>query len=231
MRRTFEAMHKMTPPRGAGGNPATNKALLCAIFGTLFVLPGNSAADGPTSPPTSGSIIIAEGFSAPNGYPVADIPPDINGFSFVDWCNDVPAGQSSCVPTVELEVFDARRGRSLGFVYAWGKEFGGSADGVSLVFKEFILLDLHGGQLFTLSQDGGHPGGAFADPTIIVPKEGDQVLLGGAEGVVLGGTGLYSRASGGYSTRLKVEIDFVSGAFIYYDELYFRFREVAVKPF
>ena len=201
-----------------------NKVILGAIFVTLFLF---SPRDGEAKPPPStlgdGSIIVAEGFSAPNNFPVADIPADINGFSFADWCAGV------CVPTVELEVFDAKKNKSLGYIYAWGKEFGGSADGVSLVFKEFSLYDLDGGQLYTLSQDGGHPGGAFADPSVVIPKAGDQVLLGGAEGVVLGGTGIYAGASGGYSTRLKVEVDFESGFFIYYDELYFRFRKVRIE--
>lgn len=208
-----------------------NKVMLGAIAITVVVV---SARDGEAKPPPStlgdGSIVVAEGFSAPNDFPVANIPSDINGFSFVDWCNDVPAGEPPCVPTVKLEVIDAKKGKSLGFVYAWGKEFGGSDDGVSLVFKEFILLDLDGGQLYTLSQDGGHPGGAFADPMVIIPKAGgDQVLLGGAEGIVLGGTGIYAGADGGYSTRLKVEIDFETQLFIYYDELYFRFRNVRVE--
>lgn len=200
-----------------------NKAVLSAIIVTMFLAPQSGEAAPPASTLGDGSIIVAEGFSAPNDFPVANIPADINGFSFADWCGGV------CIPTVKLEVFDAKKGKSLGFVYAWGKEFGGSADGVTLVFKEFILYDLDGGQLYTLSQDGGHPGGAFADPTIIIPKAGDQVLLGGAEGVVLGGTGIYAGASGGYSTRLKVEVDFASGFFIYYDELYFRFREVRIE--
>jgi hypothetical protein len=126
-------------------------------------------------------------------------------------------------------VFDAKNGKSLGFIYAWGQDFGGSADGVSLVFREFILYDLDGGQLYTISEDGGHPGGAFADPTVVIPKVADQVLLGGAEGQVVGGTGLYAGASGGYSTRLKVEGDFASGFFVYYDELYLRFREVRIE--
>jgi hypothetical protein len=207
-----------------------NKTMLSTLLVTLLALPNVSAADDAKSQPANGSIIVAEGFSAANTYPIDDIPADINGFSFVDWCNDVPAGQPTCIPTVELEVFDVKKGKSIGFVYAWGKEFGGSADGVTLVFKEFILLELQGGQLYTLSQEGGHPGGAFADPSIIIPKQGDQVLLGGAEGVVLGGTGVYAGASGAYSTRLKVEVDFASGLFVYYDELYFRFREVFVKP-
>jgi hypothetical protein len=38
-----------------------------------------------------------------------------------------------------------------------------------------------------------------------IPKHGDIVLLGGAEGLVVGGTGQYRNARGPYSTRLKVE--------------------------
>ena len=201
-----------------------NKLMLSILFAaTLLLLPSRGETQGGPSTLGNGSVIVAEGFSAPNNFSVADIPADINGFSFADWCG------GACVPTVQLEVFDAKKGKSLGHVYAWGKEFAASADGVTLVFKEFILYDLDGGQLYTLSQDGGHPGGAFADPNIIIPKAGDQVLLGGAEGIVLGGTGIYAGASGGYSTRLKVEVDFASGFFIYYDELYFRFRDVRIE--
>jgi hypothetical protein len=81
--------------------------------------------------------------------------------------------------------------------------------------------------LWTITQDGGHAAGSFADPALIIPKFGSVVLVGGAEGEVIGGTGKYANASGGYSTRLKVEADF-SGNFIYYDELYFRYRNVKV---
>jgi hypothetical protein len=85
---------------------------------------------------------------------------------------------------------------------------------------------LREGQIYTLSQDRGHPGGAFADPSLIIPKHGDVVFLGGAEGLVVGGTGKYRNASGLYSTRLKVET--IDGFFVYYDELFFRFREVDI---
>jgi hypothetical protein len=86
---------------------------------------------------------------------------------------------------------------------------------------------LRDGQLYTLSQEGGHPGGAFADPSLIIPKHGDVVLLGGAEGLVIGGTGRYSGATGPYSTRLKVET--IGGFFAYYDELFIRFRNVDIQ--
>ena len=70
---------------------------------------------------------------------------------------------------------------------------------------------------------------------LVIPKHGDVVLLGGAEGLVVGGTGKlvvggtgkYATAGGPYSTRLKLET--IGGLFAYYDELFFRFREVDVQ--
>jgi hypothetical protein len=167
---------------------------------------------------SNGSIILAEGFAAPNTYS-GPLP----GF-FESWCADTVSG-NPCIPTVTLDVFDAKKERRLGAIHAWGKDFVATASG-TLQFKEFILYDLKGGQIYTLSQDGGHPGGAFADPTLVIPKQGELVLLGGAEGLVVGGTGVYRNGWGPYSTRLKVET--IGGFFVYYDELFFRFREVDV---
>lgn len=186
--------------------------------------PDPSAAAGPPAVLGSGSIIVAEGFASPNAFPTSQLPDQ-----FHEWCNngdDTP----ECVPTVELEVFDAKKVESLGYIYAWGQDFEGSADGVTLRFREFIYYNLDGGELFTISEPSGHPAGAFADPTLVIPKSGIAgavVLLGGAEGLVTGGTGRYAGAGGGYSTRLKVE--FVDGNPIYYDELYIRFRDVRVE--
>ena len=168
---------------------------------------------------SNGSIILAEGFAAPNTYG-GPLP----GF-FESWCADTEDG-SRCIPTVTLDVFDAKKARRLGAVHAWGKDFRSTGSG-TVQFKEFILYELKDGQLYTLSQNGGHPGGAFADPTLIIPKHGDVVLLGGAEGLVVGGTGKYSAASGPYSTRLKVET--IGGFFAYYDELFIRFREIDIQ--
>jgi hypothetical protein len=167
----------------------------------------------------TGSMILAEGFAVPNTYggPLPDF--------FETWCADTEDG-SRCIPTVTLDVFDSKRARRLGVVHAWGKDFRSTASG-TVQFKEFVLYELRDGQLYTLSQEGGHPGGAFADPSLVMPKHGDLVLLGGAEGLVVGGTGRYSSAHGPYSTRLKLET--IGGFFAYYDELYFRFREVEVR--
>jgi hypothetical protein len=161
-----------------------------------------------------GSMFVVEGFAAANSYSGA-MPA-----MFADWCDGV------CFPTVTLEAVDVKHTRHLGWVHAWGKEFAGAGD--TIQFKEFILYEFKGGQLYTVSEDGGHPAGAFTDPTLVPPKFGAVVLVGGAEGSVVGGTGKYKKAGGAYSTRLKVEDD-GAGNFFYYDELYFRFREVDIK--
>lgn len=182
------------------------------------------AAVADSSADPQGSVMIADGFAAPNTFDTSLLPE-----VFHQWCNngdDIP----ECVPTVELEVFDERKEKSLGFIYAWGQDFEASADGVTLRFREFIYYALNRGELFTISDDSGHPAGAFADPALVIPKSGIAgavVLLGGAEGQVVGGTGIYHRSGGGYSTRLKVE--FAGGNPVYYDELYFRFRYVRVR--
>ena len=185
---------------------------LPVFFAVLF----NGLVTQAESP--NGSMIFAEGFAAPNTYsgPLPDF--------FEAWCADTEDG-SRCIPTVTLDVFDPKKARRLGVIHAWGKDFR-STDSGTLQFKEFVLYELRGGLLYTLSQDGGHPGGAFADPSLVIPKHGDVVLLGGAEGLVVGGTGKYRTAQGPYSTRLKLET--IGGFFAYYDELYFRFREVDI---
>ena len=167
----------------------------------------------------SGSIIFAEGFASANTY-TGPLP----GF-FESWCTDSVDGRG-CIPTVMLDVYEPKKGKRLGVIFAWGKDFRSTAAG-TLQFKEFVLYDLKDGQLYTLGQDGGHPGGAFADPTLVIPKHGEFVLLGGAEGLVVGGTGKYVTAGGAYSTRLKLET--IDRLFAYYDELFFRFREVDVQ--
>ena len=184
------------------------------VFLTVLLTAGVAHSQNP-----HGSIVLAEGFATANAYsgPLPDF--------FEAWCADTDDG-SSCIPTVTLDLFDARKGRRLGRFHAWGKDFRSTATG-TLQFKEFILYDLREGQLFTLSQDRGHPGGAFADPSLVIPKHGDVVLLGGAEGLVVGGTGKYRHAGGPYSTRLKVET--IGGVFAYYDELFFRFRQVEIR--
>ena len=117
----------------------------------------------------NGSMILAEGFAAPNAYtgPLPDF--------FEGWCADSESG-TRCIPTVTLDVFDSKKTRRLGVLHAWGKDFRSTSTG-TLQFKEFVLYELEDGQLYTLSQPGGHPGGAFADPSLVIPKHGELVLL------------------------------------------------------
>jgi hypothetical protein len=198
---------------------------MMTIIGTCLVLVmGAAVANAGQANIGEGSVIIADGFAAPNSYPTGLLP----GI-FREWCNngdDIP----ECFPTVELAVVDAKKREAVGTIYAWGQDFIASPDGNTISFREFIYYDLEGGELFTISEAPGHPGGAFADPSIIIPKSGIPgavVLLGGAEGRVAGGTGIYEGAGGKYSTRLKVE--FVGGIAVYYDELYFSFPEVRIE--
>lgn len=97
----------------------------------------------------SGSIIFAEGFASLNTY-TGPLP----GF-FESWCTDTEDG-GRCVPTVMLDVYEPKKGKRVGVMFAWGKDFRSAAG--TLQFKEFVLYDLKDGQLYTLSQDGGHPG-------------------------------------------------------------------------
>lgn len=159
----------------------------------------------------NGSMAIVEGAPAANSY-TGEIPQALE-----DWCENV------CVPLVTLEMVDPQKTRSLGLLHTWGRDF--NFGSLSLQFKEFIIYELDGGQFYTVSQDGSQPTAAFIDQALLPPKVGTQVLIGGTEGVVLPGTGKYANAGGAYSTRLKLETD-EFGAIVYYDELFFRFREV-----
>ena len=156
---------------------------------------------------------IVEGAPAPNSYTGA-LPA-----ALVEWCDGV------CLPLVTLEMTDVKKTRPLGVLHTRGKDFNFGTSAIQ--FKEFIIYELQGGQFYTASQDGSQPTAAFIDPALLPAKVGTQVLIGGTEGVVLPGTGKYKKAGGPYSTRLKLESDDL-GNIVYYDELYFRFREVKV---
>ena len=78
----------------------------------------------------NGSVVIVEGFSAPNSY--SGEMPDI----FYEWCGKV------CFPTVTLEAVDVQKTRHLGYVHAWGKEF--EAEGDTIKFKQFVLYAFRG---------------------------------------------------------------------------------------
>ena len=176
---------------------------------TYIALAAAGVAAGP-----NGSMAIVEGAPAPNSY-TGELPQALE-----EWCDGV------CMPLVTLEMTDVKKSRPIGILHTWGKDF--NFGSTTIQFKEFIIYELKGGQFYTVSQDGSQPTAAFIDQALLPPKVGAQVLIGGTEGVVLPGTGKYKNAGGGYSTRLKLESDEM-GNIVYYDELYFRFRELKLK--
>ena len=182
------------------------------IIYCIAIVCSNIGAAGAFAGP-NGSMAIVEGAPAANSYE-GEIPQALE-----EWCDNV------CVPLVSLEMTDAKKNKPIGVLHTWGKSFNfGSA---FIQFEEFIIYELKGGQFYTVSQDGSQPTAAFIDQALLPPKVGAQVLIGGTEGIVLPGTGKYKKAGGAYSTRLKLETDEL-GNIVYYDELYFRFREVKV---
>lgn len=174
-------------------------------------------------------IVASVGASSKGTIAIAEGAPDVNDFTnvpqplFDEWC-----GGDVCIPTVKLGLASAT-GRNLGFVYAFAKNF--QVAGNTTVFEEFLIFALRRGNVYAISQPGGHPGGAIADPSLVIPKFGGEfVLVGGAEGVVVGGTRKFKHACGGYSTRLKLEQSVVGGqpVPVYYDELFFRFKDLSI---
>ena len=154
-----------------------------------------------------------------NGAAVANThaPPDTPTFSA--WCNvDGP-----CAPSVMQPVYDTANGRLRGTIYVWTKNFVYSADGKSLCFGEFIWFALAEGDLYTHSGSDGTCG-AFIDTSLKAPTHLTgigQVIAGGGDGTIVGGTGKFSKWTGGtYTDRVFVEFDFTGGA-NYYDQLFF----------
>jgi hypothetical protein len=172
---------------------------------TLCVFLAGGANAGP-----KGSVAIVEGAPIENNYE-GDLPQALD-----EWCEEV------CLPLVTLEMAD-EKGKPLGVLHTWGKDFNFGTTYIQ--FNEFIIYELSGGQFYTVSQEGTLPTAAFIPQELLAPKVGDIVLIGGTEGLVLPGTGKYSKAGGAYSTRLKLEAN-TAGQIVYYDELVFRFREV-----
>lgn len=171
-------------------------------------------AQAQDEPQNNGSMAIVEGAPAPNHY--NGMIPDV----LEEWCD------GECIPLVSLEMTDVKKDKPIGVLHTWGKAF--NFGEYFIQFEEFIIYELSGGQFYTVSQNGSQPTAAFIPPSLLPPKVGDVVLIGGTEGVVLPGTGKYENAGGPYSTRLKLEADNL-GNIVYYDELYFRFREVQVN--
>lgn len=153
---------------------------------------------------------ISTGFRQENDFS-GRLPPQLE-----IWC----AG--TCVPTDKAPLFDGLTGERVGFFYSWAKDFidDGNLPPVTVCFSEFLILELGSRGRIYLESDPQETCGVFADPALIVPVEGDQVVAGGSEGKVVGGTKEFRHQTGNYTTRLYVE--FRNAAVYYYDELFFR---------
>ena len=175
-----------------------------ATLGLLMLLfPGIAAA-------TNNIVLIYSGPAIPN----TQAPPDVQAFT--DWCD------SNCAPTVDLPMYDAVTGNLKGNVAVWGTPFTLSADGSSLCFSEFIVFNLPEGSIYTQSPKPNGTCGGFIDPALkpATHVSVGQVVGGGGDGVIVGGTGKYKNWAGTYTDRVFVELSFGSDP-NYYDQLFF----------
>lgn len=146
----------------------------------------------------------------------AESGPDTQVFN--DWC----AG--GCFPTTQFSLVDPVSGKNAGSANVWGKDTTFSADGQTLCFTEFIVYHLKKGDIYTL---GGFQKtcGTYMDRALVIPKSstdpGVQVLAGGGEGSIVGGTGKYKNITGTYNDRTFVEILRAQFGIKYYDALFF----------
>ena len=158
-------------------------------------------------------VLIFNGAAVTNTHAAPNTP------TFASWCSS----GGPCSPSVMQPVYDASSGELRGTIYVWTKNFVYAADGKSLCFGEFIWFALAEGNIYTHSGGDGTCG-AFIDPSLKAPTHitgAGQVIAGGGDGTIVGGTGRFSKWTGGtYTDRVFVEFDFSGGA-NYYDQLFF----------
>ena len=157
-------------------------------------------------------VLIFNGPAVSNTHAAPSTP------AFAPWCTlDGP-----CSPSVMQPVYDASTGVLKGTIYVWTKNFVNSADGQSICFGEFIWFALSGGDVFVHSGSNGTCGGFISPslkPATHITGVG-QVIAGGGDGTIVGGTGAYENWTGTYTDRVFVEFNFSGGA-NYYDQLFF----------
>lgn len=157
-------------------------------------------------------VLIFNGPSVTNTHSAPNTP------TFASWCSL----KGPCSPSVMQPVYDASTGKLKGTIFVWTKNFVYAADGKSLCFGEFIWFALPEGNIYTHSGSDGTCGG-FIDPSLKPPTHitgAGQVIAGGGDGTIVGGTGKFSNWTGTYTDRVFVEFNFSGGA-NYYDQLFF----------
>ena len=178
----------------------------------VSVIAGVTVASSNGAPTTEDTVLIYNGPAIANAHAAPNTP------AFTSWCSL----NGPCNPSVQLPMFDASTGERRGQIYVWTKNFVSSADGNTICFGEFIWFDLSEGSVYVHSGSNGTCGG-FMDPTIKPPTHiagAGQVIGGGGDGIIVGGTGKYAKWNGTYTDRVFVEFNFSGGA-NYYDQLFF----------
>ena len=190
----------------------TRLTLATVALACVCVVAGVVVASSNSAPTTEDTVLIYNGPAITN----TQAAPDTAAFS--SWCSlDGP-----CAPSVQLPMFDASTGERRGQIYVWTKNFVSSVDGNTICFGEFIWFELQEGSVYVHSGSNGTCGG-FMDPSLKPPTHLDgagQVVGGGGDGTIVGGTGKYAKWTGTYTDRVFVELSFSGGA-NYYDQLFF----------
>lgn len=192
-------------------------AMLCALAMSFSALA--SAHDRFDNGRSDNIVLAFSGLVAPNTRPQPTFP------AFKRWCPAV----SDCSPTTTVPVFDLVTGRRAGQVYVWGTlpfAFGAIIPS-ALCFSEFMIFELDDGDIHVHSGPNGTCG-AVMDPVLKPPihvnKGATQVVAGGGDGVVVGGTRKYRNRGGSFTDRVFVGFGAPTsgvGGIIYYDQLLF----------
>ena len=173
------------------------------VFALLTLFSGIAAA-------TNNIVLIYNGPAIPN------IQSQPNVQAFTDWC------ASACAPSVQLPMYDAATGQLKGDIAVWVTPFTFSTDGNSLCFSEFIVFNLAEGSIYTHSPKPNGTCGGIISPSLkpATHVSVGEVVGGGGDGVIVGGTGKYKNWTGTYTDRVFVELSFGSDP-NYYDQLFF----------
>lgn len=190
--------------------------VVVAAFSLVAVIAGFSVAASSGAGGPENVVLVYNGPSIANTRPAPTIP------AFTAWCS----ANGPCSPSVTMPAVDAATGELRGQIYVWTKNFVSSADGKSLCFGEFVWFALAEGSVYVHSGNNGTCGG-FMDPAIKPATHisgAGQVVGGGGDGTIVGGTGKYAKWTGTYTDRVFVEINFSGGA-NYYDQLFWSIQK------
>ena len=180
-------------------------AVLAAVSAVAGIAVASS--NGAGGPPNL--LYVYNGPSIPNTHATPDTP------AFAEWCH------AECGPSVTMPALDAATGSNEGQIYVWTRPFHFSQDGSTICFGEFVWFALREGDVYVHSGSDGTCG-AFMDaatkPPSHIPAGSGQVIGGGGDGTIVGGTGRYSNWTGTYTDRVFVEFSFTGGP-NYYDQL------------